>query len=277
MTTKPSPAEDAARSQAIQLRHAVRAHQQLVSGAQPAFGSCRADGWESEVDELEGEFELDQALGRELIARIIADDPSVASTLLGWQPPSLVERLAGAPAGPVMRAPSPRPSAQAPFPATRAWLADYLVGESPSAQVMTAKRVVEDTWSATLGVGNIAGNMVQAREAVSKLVSEHSSRAAIQHGTQAIAAGAPTTVKINEYMHLYNAYKGKAGGAPVPRIQIIGMPIEIIKPSMPNAGFRTNAKGTSVRAATLTAQQRKLLAAAAAGRHWEAHHPMGPL
>ncbi len=242
-----SAAAEAAYVQSIELRHAAYRHQQRVKHSLSSFGTCRADGWESSVDEFEGEFDLDEPLGRALIASLIEADRSIVPRLLDWQS-----------IGPEMRAPSARV-------APRNWLLEYLVGEVQPRPAGNAQRLADETWNAALGAGNLAANATQAARAASLGLTQHSTRFILERGMQTITSGASKTVRINEFMELYDSNKGPKGTPPRPRIRLHGMPMESIRAAVAKPGVYQSKRsgGTSMRAAGLTDAERRALARAA--------------
>ena len=91
--------------------------------------------------------------------------------------------------------------------------------------------------------------------------------AALKAGAQKIAAGAASRIKINQYMTLYNANRGK--GAPRPRIRIQGLPLQVISPAL-GQGARLAAMGgsASMRSGAITAQNLQRQGKLATTHHW---------
>ena len=152
--------------------------------------------------------------------------------------------------------PGPRPEDDLP-----PWLKDYLFGQWGGAGVQSEIR------SAGVGPGNIIGNGLAAAQTATMMGMQGQTAARLSTAAQQVASGASRTVRINQFMDLYNANQGK--GLPRLRLRIRNLPLTVAAP-IPGAQWRTNAKGTthSTRWAAPTASQVKGAGAVAAESRW---------
>lgn len=190
-------------------------------------GVCRADGWNIDLQQLDGDFDLDEALARRVIA-----DAKVRS-------PSAVQA---------------------------SWMEQYLEGETPG-DVGSKDRLMSELKNAVTGPGNILGNAGALRQAANARI-EKATADALRLAVFQVESGAVLSVKVNEYMTLYNANQsGK--GRPRPRIRIRGLPMQVITPAL-SQGMRTAAKGMGANAVLRSTDMLKVqrLAGLAAGSHW---------
>ena len=142
------------------------------------------------------------------------------------------------------------------------WMKHYLL-DGPEARA----GIDEQLMSAGVGSGNLLGNANSLRMADSAAVGRSASKA-IHAGTQRILSGAASSIKINEYMTLYNANKsGK--GLPRPRLRITGLRVQVVSPAFGEDALRVARNGS------MTASMRKLameqtqkVGSLAAGAHW---------
>jgi hypothetical protein len=81
-----SPAQQIAQHKAAECKLQVMAHRQAFAREGLAAGQCAADGWDMCTELLNGEFDLDTAVGQDLLRRLIAQRPSVLHTLRAWEP-----------------------------------------------------------------------------------------------------------------------------------------------------------------------------------------------
>lgn len=54
---------------------------------------CRADDWSSGPAFLDGDYDLDDPFGRELLKRLIRQKPEVAAVLRSWEPKAFVSQV----------------------------------------------------------------------------------------------------------------------------------------------------------------------------------------
>jgi hypothetical protein len=121
--------------------------------------------------------------------------------------------------------------------------------------------------SAGVGPGNIIGNGLAAAQTATMMGMQGQTAARLSTAAQQIASGASRTVRINQFMDLYNANQGK--GLPRLRLRIRNLPLTVAAP-IPETQWRTNAKGTthSTRWAGPTASQVRGAGAVAAESRW---------
>ena len=253
-----TPAQQAAQRDASLLRHAVETHRRdlWARPAPAAVGMCRADGWSVGTEHLDGDYDLDTPLGQEMLRRLVAQRPDVLTTLRAWEPKAFVPAASRpAPTAPA-RTPT-RPEENLP-----PWMHDYLFGswggQGPGSELQ----------SAGVGPGNIVGNAMGAAQGAAYAGMQTGTSGKLAAGAQRVAAGTARTVRINDYMELYNANQGK--GRPRPRLRVRGLPVQVIAPIEGTAAWRSNARGTahSTRWANPTPQQVRAVGVAAADARW---------
>lgn len=253
-----TPAQQAAQRDASLLRHAVETHRRDLRArpAPAAVGMCRADGWSVGTEHLDGDYDLDTPLGQEMLRRLVAQRPDVLTTLRAWEPKAFVPAASRpAPTAPA-RTPT-RPEENLP-----PWMHDYLFGswggQGPGSELQ----------SAGVGPGNIVGNAMGAAQGAAYAGMQTGTSGKLAAGAQRVAAGTARTVRINDYMELYNANQGK--GRPRPRLRVRGLPVQVIAPLEGTAAWRSNARGTthSTRWANPTPQQVRAVGVAAADARW---------
>ena len=253
-----TPAQQAAQRDASLLRHAVETHRRDLRArpAPAAVGMCRADGWSVGTEHLDGDYDLDTPLGQEMLRRLVAQRPDVLTTLRAWEPKAFVPAASRpAPTAPA-RTPT-RPEENLP-----PWMHDYLFGswggQGPGSELQ----------SAGVGPGNIVGNAMGAAQGAAYAGMQTGTSGKLAAGAQRVAAGTARTVRINDYMELYNANQGK--GRPRPRLRVRGLPVQVIAPIEGTAAWRSNARGTahSTRWANPTPQQVRAVGVAAADARW---------
>lgn len=244
-----------ANSRATECRLQVLAHRQAFASRGMGAGQCAADGWDLCTETLNGEFDLDSQLGRDLLRRLLVQQPSVLHTLRTWETAVPVARSPMRPATP-RPGPGPRPEDDLP-----PWLKEYLFGQWGGSGVQSEIR------SASVGPGNIIGNGLAAAQTASMMGMQSQTTARLSAASQQITSGASRTVRINEFMELYNANQGK--GAPRLRLRIRGLPVTVAAP-ISSAQWRTNAKGTthSTRWSSPTARQVQGAGVVAAESRW---------
>ena len=200
----------AAATLAFQLRS-----RQAGPAAGGGMGVCLANGWIVDNDHLNGDFDLDEPVARQLMSQIMAQPVTAPArpTPRAWQPPP-------APAGPSLAGAGD-------------WMQDYLFGDSGDNAFGAQMQ------GATLGPGNILGNTAAAAQAASFARSQvQASAGVMDRALQAVRSGAAKVVKINEFIEIYNANTGK--GRPRPRLRIRGMPMKVVQA----AAAGTSAAGT---------------------------------
>lgn len=250
-----SPAQQIAQNKAAECRLQVLAHRQAFARQGLAAGQCAADGWDLCAETFSGEFDLDTPVGQGLLRGLLAQQPSVLHTLRSWEPTMPVARVPMSVAAP-RPGPGPRPEDDLP-----PWLKDYLFGQWGGAGVQSEIR------SAGVGPGNIIGNGLAAAQTATMMGMQGQTAARLSTAAQQVASGASRTVRINQFMDLYNANQGK--GLPRLRLRIRNLPLTVAAP-IPGTQWRTNAKGTthSTRWAAPTASQVKGAGAVAAESRW---------
>jgi hypothetical protein len=140
----------------------------------------------------------------------------------------------------------------------------------PASTAMSVDRLLSEGKNATAGPGNVLGNANEVKKAINAAVDKRTSDA-LQAAVRAIKPGAAnSSVKINQYMTLYNGNKtGK--GRPRPRLRISGLPMQVITPAL-GEGARMAAQygSASARARALgtSALEAQRLGKFAAGQHW---------
>jgi hypothetical protein len=205
-------------------------------------GMCRADGWDVSIRQLDGDYDLDDVLAQQIVAS------ALGSTVSGITPDS------SAPTG-------------ASTPADTAWLKAYLYGD-PAGTVGSVERFYTEGKNATGGPGNILGNTNEVKKAINAAVDKRTSDA-LQAAVRAMRPGAAnSSVKINQYMTLYNGNTtGK--GRPRPRLRISGLPMQVITPALGD-GARMAAQygSSSARVLGTSALEARRLGKFAAGQHW---------
>jgi hypothetical protein len=242
-------AQQIAQNKAAECKLQVLAHRQAFARQGLAVGQCAADGWDLCTETLNGEFDLDTPVGQDLLRRLIVQQPSVLHTLQTWEPSVPLARVP-------MRTTAPRPEDDMP-----PWLRDYLFGQWGGAGVQSEIR------SASVGPGNIVGNGLAAAQTAAMMGMQGQTAARLNEASRQIATGASRTVRINQFMDLYNANQGK--GAPRLRLRIRNLPVTVAAP-IPGAQWRTNGKGTahSTRWTTPTANQVRGAGTVAAENRW---------
>ena len=239
-------AQDRAEREAQRMLRELKAYQGILplnDSLQGGVRVCRADGWNLQCDFLDGDFDLDESLARQLVMSAVpagkaatAQSPVVASGQMTTQKQE-----------------------------TPSWLQPYLF-DDPAGEVRTAERAWSETRNTVAGPGNIAANAAGLKQAVNSTVANRTSDA-VKAAARAIETGAASSVKINEYMTLYNA-NTKGRGPPWPRLRIRGMPIQVIMPALgqgATAGARGIRGGMSVADSMIKAERMGKLAA---GAHW---------
>lgn len=159
--------------------------------------------------------------------------------------------------------------ASSPNAVAGSWLEQYLFGDVSGA-TGTGTRFNSELNNAAAGPGNILGNLNALKQAGNGGIQK-STTEALQAAARRIEAGAARSIKINEYMTLYNANKtGK--GRPRPRIRISNMPMQFVTPAL-DRGMRMAASGIGHNAAMRSTEMLKAqrLGTLAASRHWTSH------
>ncbi len=164
-------------------------------------GLCRADGWIVDHDQLSGDYDLDEPVAHSLISQITGRGAPAGPSFRAWQPPAA----------------RPGPS----LSGAGDWLQDYLFGDAGDNGIGSQMQ------GATLGAGNILGNTFAAAQAASVANAQVQARAGMDRALQAVRSGASKSVRINEFIEIYNANSGK--GRPRPRLRVRGMPMKVIQ------------------------------------------------
>lgn len=225
----PSNAQQIACNKAAECRLQVNAHRQTFSRATAADGQCAADGWDLCTETLNGDFDLDAPVGQALLTSLLRQQPSLVQTLNTWQPAGAVARPLVQPAS--AQRPGLRPEDNLP-----PWLREYLFGQWGGAGALS------EIPSAGVGPGNIIGNGLAAAQTANFLGAQSQTASRLNSAAQQISSGAARTIRINQFMDLYNANQGK--GAPRLRLRIRNLPVTVASP-IPTADWRTNAKGNT--------------------------------
>jgi hypothetical protein len=243
MTTL-SPAQQEAQRQAQHALRAVENYQKMLPvnyRHHGGGGMCRADGWDVAIHQLDGDYDLDDVLTQQIVAS------ALGSTVSGITP------LTGA-------------ASAANTPTDTDWLKAYLYGD-PAGTVGSVDRLLSEGKNAIGGPGNILDNANEVKKAINAAVDKRTSDA-LQAAVRAMKPGASSSVKINQYMTLYNGNKtGK--GRPRPRLRISGLPMQVITPAL-GEGARMAAQygSASARALGTSALEAQRLGKFAAGQHW---------
>jgi hypothetical protein len=240
-----SPVQQEAQRQARHALREVESYQRMLPvnyRHHGGGGMCRADGWDVSIRQLEGDYDLDHVLAQQIVAG------ALGSTVSGITPHT------GA-------------ASAANTPTDTDWLKAYLYGD-PAGAVGSVDRLLSEGKNATAGPGNVLGNANEVKKAINAAVDKRTSDA-LQAAVRAMKPGAASSsVKINQYMTLYNANKtGK--GRPRPRLRISGLPMQVITPAL-GEGARMSAQYGSASARVLgaSALEAQRLGKFAAGQHW---------
>lgn len=229
-----SPAQAEAERQARLLYRELNEYRSILpanSSLHRMGGVCRADGWNISYQLLDGDFALDELLAQELVSGAVNAGQAASN---------------GADAG------------------SGSWLLDYLQGSTTGAPG-SPERLMSELNSAAMGPGNILGNANTLKQAANTMVQDRTA-AALKAAAHSIESGAAKTVKINQYMTLYNANKtGK--GRPRPRVRIVGMPLKVVQPAL-GQSMRAAASGASASMRAAEALRAQKLGKVAASAHW---------
>lgn len=234
--------QDRAEREARRLLHDIRDYQNILPLNQELRGGvrvCRADGWNICCDYLDGDFDLDQPMADLLISTTLNAGPS---------------SFAPTPVSALVRSPAQ----------STTWLEQYLFGD-PQGKIGTSERVWSETKNTVAGPGNVAANFFGLKDAVNAAVEKGTANA-IRDAARAVQSGAAGTVKINQYMTLYNA--NNKGGAPWPRLRVRGLPTQVVTPALGDGakvGARGIRGGMTVADAMIKAER---MGKVAAGTHW---------
>jgi hypothetical protein len=239
-----SPVQQEAQRQAQHALREVQSYQKMlpVNHRQHGGGGmCRADGWDVSIHQLDGDYDLDDVLAQQIVTS------ALGSTVSGITPHTS----------------TPNSVSTA---ADTSWLNAYLYGD-PAGTVGSVDRLLSEGKNATGGPGNILGNANEVKKAINAAVDKRTTDA-LQAAARTIQSGAGSSIKINQYMTLYNGNKtGK--GRPRPRLRISGLPMQVITPAL-GAGARMSAQygSASARALGTSALEAQRLGKFAAGQHW---------
>jgi hypothetical protein len=204
-------------------------------------GICRADGWDVSLHQLEGDYDLDDVLAQQIVAS------ALGSTVSGITPHT------SAPSG-------------ASTPTDTAWLQAYLTGD-PAGTVGSVDRLLSEGKNAVGGPGNILDKANEVKKAINAAVDKRTSDA-LQAAVRAMKPGASSSIKINQYMTLYNA-NNTGKGRPRPRLRISGLPMQVITPALgEDARMAAQYGSASARALGTSALEAQRLGKFAAGQHW---------
>jgi len=223
-------AQDEKSRMALQVQRELSDYQRAFPLSAHSVGSagvCRAEGWNIAFQLLDGDFDLDEALARSLIAGAKVRSPSAVQA---------------------------------------SWMDQYLEGETPDV-VGSKDRLMFELNHAVTGPGSIFGNAGALRQAAHARI-EKATAEALRAAVIQVESGTVLSVKINEYMTLYNANKS-GQGRPRPRIRIRGLPIQVITPAL-GQSMRTAAMGMGANAVLRSTDMLKVqrLAGLAANSHW---------
>jgi hypothetical protein len=243
-----SAAQLQAQSQAQRLFRDVDSYRQVLppqSRHHGGGGMCRADGWNVSNDQLDGDFDLDDVLAKDIVSSALGNN---------------VRSMRSVPSA------SSAATTSSTRAADKAWLEQYLYGDS-AGSVGSTDRFISEGKSAVAGPGNVLDNVNALKQAANAAVQTKSANA-LKAGAQQIASGAASSIKINQYMTLYNANKsGK--GPPRPRLRIQGLPMQVITPALgPGARMAAQHGSTSARALALGGKETQHLGKFAASQHW---------
>jgi hypothetical protein len=204
-----------------EYRKSLPTNSRLVGGV----GICRSDGWDISYQQLSGEFDLDEFLGKSMIASAQASSPKATEAR---------------------------------------WMEQYLLGDV-TGDIGTEIRLNSELNNAAAGPGNILGNLNAIKLAGNAAVQTGTTEA-LQAAARKIESGASRSIKINEYMTLYNANKsGK--GRPRPRVRISGMPMRVISPAL-NQGMRAAASGANAAMKSADLLAARKMGNLASANHW---------
>lgn len=142
------------------------------------------------------------------------------------------------------------------------WFQELILGNSGSGFANELK-------SATIGPGNILGNSMSAMQASAYAYTQRQTGKALADGAQRVSSGSARTVRINEFMELYNANPGK--GRPRLRLRIRGMPMSVVSPVVYPEQVRANLRtgNSSARWSQATREQVRRAGVAAAEGRWQ--------
>lgn len=218
-----------------------RSQWQSLLAARP--GMCMADGLAVQQQTIDGDFDL--------------DDPVVQQVLQGGRP------------GPVMRAapvPAPRPALTPTGPSA---LERYVSSPLPAGAPYSAQRLREEVPGAVSGPGNVLANSTAALSGALRGAAERDLATRLREGIQAILGGTTTRVRLSPTMELYST--AAARRRPVVRLRVRGLPIAVVRQSIPALGgvqnqWRPNPSqnASTLPTRSMTAQQMRNAAVLAA-------------
>jgi hypothetical protein len=239
-----SSAQQEAQRQAQQTLSAVQSYQTMLPvnyRHHDGGGICRADGWDVSVQQLSGEYDLDDVLAQQIVASALG--PTVSSITADASALNSAKTAA-----------------------ETAWLKQYLYGD-PAGSTGSVDRLLSEGRNATAGPGNVLGNANEIKKTINAAVDKRTSDALLA-AVRKMQSGPSSNIKINQYMTLYNANtSGK--GRPRPRLRIAGLPMQVITPAL-GEGARMAAQYGSVSARVFGASKLEAhrLGKFAAGQHW---------
>lgn len=230
-----SSAQQIALEQSLLFEQQFLGHRQVLQSLACARGGfCMADGWQVGTQVIDGEFDLDAPMIRQLL--MDADQR-----------------------GPSMRA-APSPLQRTPAPAGPSAMERYLNPTPPSAPLRTLERVGQEVPGTVYGPGNLLGNVASATSGALQGLGERTGRRAMEDGVRAILAGRARLVTLAPGVELYNAAQGRQ--MPRVRLRVRGLPIATIQGMIPGSGgpvtqWRANGPGTaaSLKVQGMTPQQ----------------------
>jgi hypothetical protein len=219
-----SPAQQAAERHALAMAEIMAEHRRAMTALRGSRGGmCLADGLNVSIVPLDGDFDLDSAVVRGLLA---GPSPAAAPSAAGGR--SALER--------------------------------YLYPDDPSAAPGTWQRVGQEVPGATYGAGNLLGNAAGVAGGVLQGVGERSGRAAMEQGIAAILSRQAQRVPLAPGVELYNAAQGRQ--PPRVRLRVRNLPIADIRAMVPTPGgpatqWRVNGAATSstLKVRGMTSQQ----------------------
>lgn len=228
-----SAAQRAAERHALAMAEAMAEHRRAMLGLRGSRGGmCLANGLNVSIVPLDGDFDLDSALVRGLLA---------------------------GPSGHSMRA-APAPSSSGGGAGGRSALERYLYPDDPTAEVRTWERVGQEMPGATYGAGNLLGNTASAAGGVLQGLGERSGRVAMDRGIAAILSRQAQRVVLAPGVELYNSAQPKQ--PPRVRLRVRNLPIADIRAMVPTNGgpvtqWRMNGPATAstLKVQGMTSQQ----------------------
>lgn len=222
-----SAAQRAAERHALAMAEAMAEHRRSLLALRGSRGGvCLANGLQVSVVPLDGDYDLDTALVRSLLAAPGARGPGAAGA--GGNGRSAFDR--------------------------------YLFPEDPNAAFGTWERAGQEMPGATYGAGNVLGNTAGAAGGVLQGLGERGGRVALDRGVAAILSRQAQRVVLAPGVELYNAAQHRQ--PPRVRLRVRNLPIADIRAMVPATGgpvtqWRMNGAATvsSLKVQGMTSQQ----------------------